>query len=172
MPGKLRFRKVRKELKSNRHCLNKHRFGLAILFAILLASFIPLPNSNSQEALETPETHNTTLTQTVHNNYVHSRAVSLPPESALIVPDREVLGGVPVYYKIPNNATALLMVLHGCHRFAASFFYSPEGASIVRKALKKRIAVVAITKENEMGYVLDSSFQIHRRHTRGTLHII
>ena len=45
----------------------------------------------------------------------------------------------------------LLVLLHGCSRLAASFFYSPEGLIIVKKALKNGLSIAAITKDDERG---------------------
>lgn len=46
---------------------------------------------------------------------------------------------------------AVLFLFHGCSRYAASFFYSPQGRLLVSAAHRKGIAVVAFQKDDERG---------------------
>ena len=45
----------------------------------------------------------------------------------------------------------ILFLFHGCSRYAASFFYSPQGRQIVVAAYKRGIAIVAFEKKDERG---------------------
>lgn len=45
----------------------------------------------------------------------------------------------------------ILFLFHGCGRFAASFFYSPQGRKMVSMAYKAGIAIVAFEKKEEKG---------------------
>mmetsp|Transcript_31193 Transcript_31193/g.67436 ORF Transcript_31193/g.67436 Transcript_31193/m.67436 type:complete len:535 (+) Transcript_31193:167-1771(+) len=46
---------------------------------------------------------------------------------------------------------AVLFFFHGCSRYAASFFYSPQGRRMVSAAYRAGIAVVAFEKNDEQG---------------------
>ena len=50
-----------------------------------------------------------------------------------------------------EKENGLLVLLHGCSRLAASFFYSPEGVIIVKKALQHGLSILSITKMDERG---------------------
>jgi len=44
----------------------------------------------------------------------------------------------------------ILFLFHGCNRYAASFFYSPQGRKIVSLAYNAGVAIVAFEKKDEM----------------------
>ena len=44
----------------------------------------------------------------------------------------------------------ILFLFHGCGRYAASFFYSPQGRNLVSLAIRSGVAVVTIKKEKEL----------------------
>jgi len=46
---------------------------------------------------------------------------------------------------------AVLFIFHGCHRYAASFFYSPQGRQIVAMAHNAGLSVVTFRKTDELG---------------------
>ncbi len=43
----------------------------------------------------------------------------------------------------------ILFLFHGCGRYAASFFYSPQGRKMISSAIRAGVAVVTIKKNNE-----------------------
>jgi len=43
----------------------------------------------------------------------------------------------------------ILFLFHGCGRYAASFFYSPQGRKMISMAIRSGVAVVTIKKNNE-----------------------
>jgi len=45
----------------------------------------------------------------------------------------------------------ILFLFHGCGRYAASFFYSPQGRRLVSLAYKSGVAIVAFEKNDERG---------------------
>eukprot|EP00970_Alexandrium_tamarense_P007784 scaffold1486_cov186-Alexandrium_tamarense.AAC.6 len=50
-----------------------------------------------------------------------------------------------------NCPRGVLYLFHGCHRYAASFFYSPQGRQIVSMANDAGLIIVVFTKESELG---------------------
>lgn len=45
----------------------------------------------------------------------------------------------------------ILFMFHGCGRYAASFFYSPQGRKMVEMATEMGLGIVAFTKSEELG---------------------
>jgi len=65
----------------------------------------------------------------------------------LFIPlDQTIRNAEPV--KCPRG---ILFLFHGCSRYAASFFYSPQGRRIVAAAHKNGLSIVAVTKDKEKG---------------------
>ena len=68
------------------------------------------------------------------------------------VPARAKVGGRDIFVLPHCQPQGLLVLLHGCTRFAASFFYSPEGREIVKQSqLDGGFAILAVSKEKELG---------------------
>eukprot|EP00581_Thalassiosira_minuscula_P013892 CAMPEP_0183711826 /NCGR_PEP_ID=MMETSP0737-20130205/7203_1 /TAXON_ID=385413 /ORGANISM="Thalassiosira miniscula, Strain CCMP1093" /LENGTH=532 /DNA_ID=CAMNT_0025940393 /DNA_START=181 /DNA_END=1779 /DNA_ORIENTATION=- len=53
--------------------------------------------------------------------------------------------------KLVGCPRGVLFLFHGCSRYAASFFYSPQGRKIVAMANRRGIVVVAFEKNDERG---------------------
>ena len=73
---------------------------------------------------------------------------------------RDVLVRLPESFKGVDEETmhvtmtcprGVLFLFHGCHRYAASFFYSPQGRRIVSMALEQGLVIVAFKKFYEEG---------------------
>jgi len=45
----------------------------------------------------------------------------------------------------------ILFLFHGCNRYAASFYYSPQGRQLVSSALEHGFVTVAVKKKEELG---------------------
>ena len=71
---------------------------------------------------------------------------------------RDLLVRLPTSFMEVNGETmhvtmkcprGVLFLFHGCHRYAASFFYSPQGRRIVSMALEQGLVIVAFKKHDE-----------------------
>ncbi|KAL3822457.1 hypothetical protein ACHAXA_006885 [Cyclostephanos tholiformis] len=68
----------------------------------------------------------------------------------------ELRARASVDVRTPYEATlrcpkGMLFLFHGCGRYAASFFYSPQGRIIVERAYDAGLTVVTFKKTNELG---------------------
>ena len=80
----------------------------------------------------------------------------IPVSSAEGESQREIIFQYPIGVKsdrggCSNALKGVLYLYHGCSRRAASFFYSPQGRDMMMMALNAGLAVVAFTKENDVG---------------------
>ncbi|KAL7498929.1 hypothetical protein ACHAWT_010279 [Skeletonema menzelii] len=77
----------------------------------------------------------------------HSREVLLLSPS-LAVQGRGASHSFEAMIKCPRG---ILFMFHGCGRYAASFFYSPQGRKMVELATEMGLGIVAFTKSEELG---------------------
>lgn len=77
----------------------------------------------------------------------HTREVLLLSPS-LAVQGR---GGSHSFEAMIKCPRGILFMFHGCGRYAASFFYSPQGRKMVEMATEMGIGIVAFTKSEELG---------------------
>ena len=77
----------------------------------------------------------------------HSREVLLLSPSLAV----QGKGGSYSFEAMIKCPRGILFMFHGCGRYAASFFYSPQGRRMVELATEQGLGIVAFTKSEELG---------------------
>jgi len=74
-------------------------------------------------------------------------------EVLLLSPSLDVQGrgGSHSFEALIKCPRGILFMFHGCGRYAASFFYSPQGRKMVEMATQMGLGIVAFTKSEELG---------------------
>lgn len=74
-------------------------------------------------------------------------------EVLLLSPSLDVQGrgGSHSFEALIKCPRGILFMFHGCGRYAASFFYSPQGRRMVEMATQMGLGIVAFTKSEELG---------------------
>ncbi|KAL7543800.1 hypothetical protein ACHAXR_013114 [Thalassiosira sp. AJA248-18] len=85
--------------------------------------------------------------KTIHEFRAIKREIMWVPLENTVNIDEET----SVVVKTKKCPRGVLFLFHGCGRFAASFFYSPQGRRMVSMAYNEGITVVAFEKKNERG---------------------
>jgi len=84
----------------------------------------------------------------VTNAGIKREIIWIPLEHIEVKLDESSTGEVEAALHCPRG---VLFLFHGCGRYAASFFYSPQGRKIVSMAYNAGLEIVAFTKKDEMG---------------------
>ena len=79
---------------------------------------------------------------------VTREVIWVPLEYTLNVAEKDTHTQVEAMTKCPKG---ILFLFHGCGRYAASFFYSPQGRRIVSAAYRAGLEIVTFEKENAKG---------------------
>lgn len=85
---------------------------------------------------------------------IHREMLWIPLERSmtLIDPSSNSGGGEDAMMEVKAKLACprgILFLFHGCGRYAASFFYSPQGRKMISMAIRSGVAVVTIKKNNE-----------------------
>lgn len=139
------------------------RMVSALVFPIILISFfvlddlgmtmvrnIRLRNALGRGAIVKHKDYGTThpvIRRKSINEYpgVRREIIWVPLEHTLSVDGKT---SVKAALKCPRG---VLFLFHGCTRYAASFFYSPQGSRIVSQAYQAGVAIVVFEKTDEKG---------------------
>lgn len=125
-----------------------------------------LPRSPAAEATVEKMMHPVLRRKTIHEFPGIKRELMWVPLELTL--DADAADTVAADLRCPR---AILFLFHGCNRYAASFFYSPQGRRLVSLASKLGIDVVAFEKEHEQAcWGWDADGEVIRKIGRKFLH--
>lgn len=134
--------------------LKRVRFFVTVilpLFVVTIMSFTTFTRNNAASIITIGHDSSSSISTPLYDMYPVPRLKTFHEYPKI---KRDVMF-IPFQNKhrapITSCPRAVLFIFHGCNRYAASFFYSPQGRQIVAMAHNAGLSVVTFRKTNELG---------------------